>query len=171
MTTDMRDAINFHGKCTFANDVVLPEDTVVDANVNSAAAIAASKLQHQHPISVQIADDATAVAAGDQLLHICRSTGEFYDLRAAVVTVATGADRTVTIDVHKSTGGGAFATILTTTIVLDDDSTALTPVAAVVDATKSALVAGDILKLVWTVAGSAGNQAIGCVATANIIED
>ena len=171
MTTDMRDSINFHGKCTFANTVILPDDTVLDANVNSSAAIAASKLQHQHPISVQIADDAAAVVAGDQLLHVCRTTGEFVDLRAAVVTVATGTDRTVTIDVHKSTGGAAFATILTTTIVLDDDSTALTPVAAVVDATKSTLAAGDILKLVWTVAGSDAAQALGCIATANIIED
>lgn len=170
--SDIRGNQTFHGTITFAGDVVLPDGVVDDAAIHASAAIAATKLEHQHVLSRQLADDTTAIAAGDELLYIVRgAAGEVVSIEAAIVTAATGADRTVTVDLQKSTAGGAFSTVLTTTVNITNATTVLVPVAGVVNASTGALVDGDILKLVWTVAGSAGNQAKGLVCTINLRED
>ena len=113
----------------------------------------------------------SAVTAITRLLHISAVTGAVIGLKAAVMTAATGADRTVTVDLHKSTGGGAFATVLTTTILLNNASVARVAQNAVVNATLISLVAGDILEVVVTVAGSANDQAKGLVISAVIDEN
>jgi hypothetical protein len=171
MSTSFQDNITFSGICTFANNMVLAANCVNDANVGVNAAIDADKLQHRHPLSVELFPAATAITAGGKLLHISAVTGAVVALQAVAITAATGVDRTVVIDLQKSTGGAAFATVLTTTITLNASSVARVAQAAVVDATKISLAVGDLLQLVWTVAGSAGDQAKGLLVTAIIDEN
>lgn len=147
----------------------VPAGSVRNAGVAADAAIDASKLLHQYTVDRELFESATTVVAKTELLKIVRgATGTVVAFEAAVVTIATGADRTVNVDLQKSTGGGAFATILTGTILLDDGSTNLVPVAGVINT--PGLVDGDLLRVVVTVAGAAGNQAIGLVATLTMIE-
>jgi len=172
MTIDnIRSDRTYSGNINFAGTVALPNQTVDNNAVKNDAAISASKLQHQHPITAELAEETTAVVAIEKLIHISRVIGEVAALEAVVITAATGADRTVNIDLQKSTAAGAFATVLTSTLEFDDSSTALTVVAAVVDATEAPLADGDLLKLVITVAGSAGDQAIGLMATITLQEN
>ncbi len=60
----------------------------------------------------------------------------------------------------KSTGAGAFATVLASTLVFTNASVLRTAVAATLGATLTYVV-GDIFQLYVTVAGAAGNQALG----------
>ena len=150
--------------------ISLPAGTVKNAGVASDAAIEASKLEHQFSLDfAQV--PGTAVVAETRDLHIVQgTTGETLAVEAAITgVIATGADRTVTIDVHRSTAAGAFGSILTAAITLNDGSTLRQKVAATIQT--SALVAGDILRVIIAVAGSAGAQAQGLVVTTTVRED
>lgn len=81
------------------------------------------------------------------------------EFAAWIEVVATGADRTITVDLQKSTGAGAYATILSATIGFTNVSAVRTMVVGTFSNT--ALVAGNILRTVVTVAGAAGAQATG----------
>lgn len=137
-----------------------PASSIADSQVSASAAIQATKLQQQvRPYYFQ--DPASAIVAATVPLWIVRgATGLLIDLKASIVgTIATGADRTVTVDLHKSTGAAAFATVLGGTIGFTNASTLRVVSSASFSATS--LVVGDLLQLVITVAGAAGNQAKG----------
>ena len=132
-------------------------------DIGAGAAIAANKLVHQKTISVELFEAATAVAAVDRLISTHNATGTLRAIEGTIVVQATGADRTVDVDLHRSTGGGAFATVLSTKVLITDSTTILVPVPGVIST--SAIVAGDVYKLVCTVAGVASAQAKGLVVT------
>ena len=113
--------------------------------------------------SVELAEQASAVVAIEKLLFIANGAGTLDKLEATVITAATGADRTVNIDLLKSTAGGSFASVLTATLEFDNVDVALTPTEATLSTT--AYISGDIFKLTVAVVGAAGNQAIGLVAS------
>lgn len=146
-----------------------PAGAITDAMVSAAAGIQATKLEHQFPLPYEQLP-ASAVVAETRDIHIVHgATGSVVSFRAAITgTIATGADRTVNVDLQKSTGAGAFATILTGTILFNNGSALRTVASATISATT--LVAGDILRVVVTVAGAAGNQALGLIVTATIRE-
>lgn len=142
----------------------IPAGAVSDASVASGAAISASKIIHQYPKHYQ-QNTSAAVVADNQYSHIVNgATCTLAYVKAAVDTPATGADRTVNVDLQRSTGGAAFASVLTSTISFTNASTARTVVSGSI--ATAALAQGDILKWVVTVAGAAGNQAIGLIAEA-----
>lgn len=157
---------HFVGSVAFLSSVNLPDATVDDDAIESGANIAYSKTQTLFPL--RHTQTGTVVAASE-IVHVAHGDGALLSVEAVVSTVATGADRTVTVDVQKSTAGGAFATLLTTTIVLDDDSVVRVPEAGVVSGTPT-FIDGDILSIIVTVAGSAGAQAAGLCVTAMVYE-
>ena len=142
-----------------------------NSDIATSAAIAASKLKHQYSINKQIfAEGAEVVAVASDLLHIVYgTTGTIVAFEGIITTQATGADRTVDVDLQKSTGGGAFASITTTDIEITNSTTIRVPVSATLSNT--ALVDGDILRAVVVVAGSASAQAEGLLVTLTLIED
>lgn len=142
----------------------IPAGSVGNAGVAAGANIDASKLVHQ--ITERYQQNATAAVVGDnQYAHVVNgATCTLAYVKGAVDTPATGADRTVSIDLQRSTGGGAFTTALTSPLTFNNASTARTVTSGSI-ATAS-LAQGDILKWVVTVAGAAGNQAIGVIAEA-----
>lgn len=100
------------------------------------------------------------VANATQYFGPFRKAGVLQQLAAAITEViATGADRTVTIDLQKSTGGGAFASVLSSTLVFNSSSTLRLASLAALNTTT--FIAGDLFKLTVTVAGAAGAQAQG----------
>jgi len=139
-------------------------------DVATGAGIAATKVEHQQSIDRQLyAEGATIVALASELLHISQASGTLVGFEGAITTQATGADRTVNVDLQKSTGAGAFASITTTDIEIDNTTAIRTAVAGVLSST--GLIDGDILRAVVTVAGSAGAQAEGLVITLTLRED
>lgn len=163
--------IALHG--TFeATSQKYPAGSIGNDAISSATSdmIAADKVIHQFPLNAELAESSTAVANITKLIHTVNgATATIVGIEATVVTVATGADRTISVDLKKSTAGGAFATVLSATCDFTDASTALTPVAGTVSS--ASLVQSDLLELVVTVAGAAGNQAKGLLVTVFLRED
>lgn len=147
-----------------------PSGAISNAQISATADIDATKLEHQHFLNYQQVPGTAVVAATVDLAIVRGATGTVVAFQAAITgTIATGADRTVNVDLQKSTGAGAFATILSATLLFNNVSVLRTMVAAAI--ATPGLVAGDILRVVVTVAGAAGNQALGLIATATIRED
>jgi hypothetical protein len=131
----------------------------------------AERFEQQYRQAYQLYGPTTTVAALTQLLYAVRGrTAELLDAEAFITVVASGADRTITVDIQKSTGGGAFATVMTSTIDITNATTVRTAVAGVVAAGGLSLVDGDILQAVVTVAGAAGAQAQGLLLMLTIRE-
>lgn len=103
------------------------------------------------------------------MIHIARASGTLKAFEAIIATVATGADRTVTVDLQKSTGSGAFATVLSATIGFTNASAVRTIASGTISGTT--FVDGDIFQIVVTVAGAAGNQAQGLLVALNFEEN
>jgi hypothetical protein len=141
-----------------------PASSITNNSIVANAQIAASKTVRHESLNLEIAAPGTAITAATKLAHIVRgATGTLVGIQAAITTVATGADRTITVDLLKSSGGGAFATVLSSTIGFTNVSAVRTAVSGILSS--AGLVAGDILEIVVTVAGAAGAQAAGLLVT------
>lgn len=142
-----------------------------DVRSNNGTPFPAERFEQQHQITVELYGPTTTVAALTKWVYtFFGATGELLDVDAFIAVVATGADRTITVDVQKSTGAGAFATIMTATIGFTNASAVRTAVSGTLAAGAGTLVAGDILQVVVTVAGAAGNQATGLTVSLKIRE-
>ena len=137
-------------------------------SIAAGAAIAASKLKHQYTIDVELAEQGTEIAAIEKLLHIVRGTTATLVSFEGIIVVQGATSGTVNVDLQRSTAGGAFASITTTDIVLQYNSTILVPITATLSTT--ALVDGDILKAVVSVSGG-GTYPDGLLATLTLVED
>lgn len=145
-----------------AKTMSLSAGSVGNAEVKASAAIDATKLIHQIPLDYQQAPGSN-IAAATLDRHIALAAGNIVAIRAAITGVAAGGDREAIVDLQKSTGGGAFATVLTAPITLDDTAVLRTAIAGVISSAN--YVAGDILRFVITVAGASGTQPQGLVVT------
>lgn len=147
-----------------ARSMTLPTACVGDGQVQTGADVAAEKLIHIHAIPYNAQVPGSAIVAATVDLHIAKAAGNLMSLEAAITgAIATGADRTVTIDLHKSTGAGVFATVLSATIVFTNVSVIRTRSTATISS--AAFIDADIFRLIVTVAGAAGAQAQGLIVT------
>jgi hypothetical protein len=147
-----------------------PAGSISNGLISSSANIAASKAIRHQSIDVELFGPSTTVTALTKDIHIVRgSAGTLVGIEGVICgAIATGADRTIAVDLQKSTGAGAFATVLSSTVDFSNVSVLRTAVAGVLNST--ALLDGDILRLVVTVAGSASAQATGLLVTVTLEE-
>lgn len=133
----------------------------------------AEYIEHEHKISFGPADDATTVAAITKTLEAIHRTGEIVEISVTPITAPTGGDRAFTVDVKKSTGAGAFATILSSVVTVNSSSVSRTAQYATLSATAADLLLarGDMLQVVVAISGSSGTQGIGYVVTIRIREN
>lgn len=146
-----------------AASLLINNNSVTNEKIPQGAGIEATKLIHQFPLVVELFGPSTTVAAVSRVIHIARSTGVIVSMDAIVQTKATGADRTVSVDLKKGNSAGAYATVLSAPASFTDGSTNRAPVSGTL--LDDDYVDGDSLELVVTVAGAAGNQAIGLTVT------
>ncbi len=119
--------------------LAIPSLTIVDAMVNGAADIAASKLEHQHQISYA-QESATDVADEARVLHaVYGTTGSVLAFECGVVVAAAGA---ATVDVDLLKNG---VSILTAAIEINNATVIYTPKAGTIDT--AAVVDGDVLEV------------------------
>lgn len=150
------------GNWVFSGTVALPANSINENNLTTAALLPAAKLVARFAKDHRQASGAD-VAAKTELIHIAKYAGIVKSVEAAIDDAITG-DNTVVIDLKKSTGGGAFATVLSSALTINSASAAQTAIAATVDATKDDYVAGDVFEIVVTVTGT-GTQAQGLNVT------
>lgn len=145
-----------------AGNIALPASIVTNNSVQAGAGIAATKLQQQRDYcyAQESATDCTSEAR--VVRRVVGATGTLVAFRAGNV-VAAGAATTVTVDLKKN-----GSTVLSSTITLDNTTTAYTTVAAA-GFTSASLVAGDVLEIVITLAGS--NEPKGVFAQVTLRED
>jgi hypothetical protein len=108
--------------------------------------------------------DGVDVATETRIVHIANAAGTLAAVKAVVNQAAAGGDKNFTIDVKKSSGGGAYASMLSAAITMNSGNTARVAVAGTPGATPT-YVAGDVLEIVITTGGSTGNQAQGLAVT------
>jgi hypothetical protein len=150
--------------------IVLPAGTVNNTAVAAGSAgafIAATKLTHRVMLHHQVESTADG-AAGTWIVHATKGAATAISVTAMMVTKQTG-DKTITVDVKKSTGGGAAESMLNSVITLSSASTNLTPATTTFSST--AIAAGDILEIVVAVTGSTGDQGKGLAVTLMIDEE
>lgn len=156
---------DMHVRGTFSCErLVAPAGSISNDAIGAAAGVADSKLQHRHVL----VHSQIEIAAATQNLLAMRFDGEVLAIEAAI-TDAIVADRTITIDLQKSTGGGAFASILSTELVLDDASVLRELVAGVIQ--DADLLAGDILRLTVVVAFGLVVSGAGLLVTVTVREN
>lgn len=160
------DDYTFSGRVRFRQAPTFPNDAIPNSAIDGP--LDATKLEGEHNLTLSQAGD--IVASTDYLRAIYGATATLVAMEAAITeAIATGPDRTVTVDLLKSTVGGAFASILAAPIVFNNTSTLRALVTGAFSSTS--LVDGDILKLTVAVAGAAGAQAQGLICSVTIRED
>ncbi len=150
----------------------LPDSSIRNANI-AAGSVDSGKLGQEPALNYYQApgsDIATATAD----LHVCNVAGVVDSVQAAVTgVIASGvhalvhsrvSERSVTVDILKSTGGGAFASILTSVLTLNSSNTIRVPVDATI--TTTAFAAADLYRITVTqVAGTTGTRPQGLIVT------
>ncbi|MCC7421368.1 MAG: hypothetical protein IT428_13875 [Planctomycetaceae bacterium] len=146
-----------------ASNLMINENSVTKEKIPESAGIEATKLVHQHAVTVELFGPSTTVAALSKVIHIARSAGQVVAMEAIVQTKATGADRTIAVDLKKGNSASAYATVLSATANFTNGSTNRAPVSGTIS--DDDYVDGDSFQLDVAVAGAAGNQAIGLTVT------
>jgi hypothetical protein len=153
-----------------ANQIVLDLTGVVNSrSVASGSNLDETNLQHRHHVEFGQNGAADAAAATRVVYRAYKPS----TVLVAYVTpdvVPTGGTKTMTVDVKKSTAGGAWASILTATTTLDGTAVARTPVALSLSGSP-ALIAGDLLQIVITVGGSGGSGVQGFMVEIVVTEN
>lgn len=150
-----------------------PAGSIANAAIAAGSAgnyVTATKLGQQRVVTLELFESTTDCAALTiNIASIVGLTGVLTSFKAACITKAT-TDKTTTIDLKRSTGGGAFATMLSAVITKSTADTDRVFEAATLAST--ALVAGDILQAVVAVtAGTGGNQNKGLIVELVFTED
>ena len=170
MATVIDDTVLFTKSVAFRQPISFAAGSIGNAAITAAAGIASTKLQQQQTVVEELFGPTTTITAlTRQLAMINGGTCNLLKFRASLITVATGADRTVTVDLQRSTAGGAFATVLSATIGFTNGSTARTVVSGTIST--AAGVQNDLYQVVVTVAGAAGAQALGLIVALDFQQD
>ena len=161
--TRFDDDILFRGYVSLTGGVNLPAASVADANVAADAAVAATKLQHQHR-AAYAQESATGAASESRTIHVVvGATGTLQKFSAGCVVANIG-DDTVTVDLHIN-----GVTALSAVITLSSSESAYD----VVDATLSttAVTVDDVLEVVITAVHATGTLGKGVFASLDLFED
>lgn len=135
--------------------LTLPVNSVTDPSVVQGANIQATKLQHQRVMTYNTSTSGTAIANNTTCVYsVIASAGATVTAVKMVINVVPTSTDTVVCDVQRSTGLGAYSTILTSPITFNSSSTAKSVVTASLATTS--LNQNDLLQVVITGTNSSG---------------
>jgi hypothetical protein len=138
-----------------------PSGSITNAMVATNAAIAATKVAHQHRLVLSQSGTATSVT--QPIYHCYGATGTTIAVYAGSIAIAVGA-ATVTVDVKKN-----GTTILSGVVTLNSSSVARIGQAGTI--TVPALVAGDVLEVVTVATAGGGTLPTGLFVAVTVNED
>ncbi len=104
------------------------------------------------------------VASKTELVHVASYAGTINGFKVGISVAPTGGDKQYTVDLQKSTGGGAFASILSAVVTIDSGKSDRSVTAGTISSPTYA--AGDIFQVVVTASGTTGSQGQGVVCEA-----
>jgi len=145
------------------NTIPIPSGSITEAALKSTFRLPAAKGIHHFGKEHRQLGGAD-VAAKTDLIHIASYAGSVVAFKVVTITAPTGGDKAFTVDLKKSTGGGAVATILSAVVTVNSTSTSLVVQSGTISSAD--YVAGDIFEVVVAVSGSTGSQGQGVIAEA-----
>jgi len=158
---------HFPGAVIFSGTASLPAGTITNAMVNAAAAIAATKVVHQFPVSYKVPDGTTVAAtSGDGVpIHIVNASGgaTLVAVEVSCTDAPSGGDLTFTVDIQKADAAAAAATVMTSVITYPNATADYTVRPGTI--TTSAFDDGDTVLVQVAVSGSTGTQGEGLIVT------
>jgi hypothetical protein len=156
-------ALTVNGRLT-CDELLIPDGTVTDAMVNQAAAIAATKLEHQHEINFSQAHG-TAATAERRVIHtVYGGDASLVSISAGVTVACSGVGATITVDVYLN-----GTTVLSAPISIDRFTATYTPTYGAF--TETAAEADDVLEVVVTASAGAGTLGQGLFVSLIVYED
>ncbi len=141
--------------------ITYPANQIQNAAVASDAAIAASKLQHQHQPAY--AQPNAAAVDETRVLHVIGAIGTVVGFKAGSIAKAVG-NAVCTVDLKKN-----GTTILSSPITLDSSSANYTPQSATIAAAN--VVSGDVLTVVVDGTIGTGTLPTGVYCSVTLRED
>lgn len=132
---------------------------ITAADIAPGANLLETDVQHRRHLHYAVAGGADAAALTMLLGRMAKSGSIVSAYVTPDVVPATGT-KTMTVDLQKSTGGGAWTTVLSSTLTINGSSVARTPVAMSLSGTPTH-VAGDVYRINVTVGGSGGTGVQG----------
>lgn len=155
----------FNGGIVVVESFTAPDGTITAQMIAANAGVESTKLIHRFSESIELFGPSTTIAALTKLLRIARRGGSLVSLQAATSVQATG-DRSVTVDLQKSTGGGAFASVLSSPLSIPQATAVRTAVTGTIST--PSFVAGDIFQLVVALGGTTGSYPQGLIASCDV---
>lgn len=131
-------------------------------------AVPASKVIHQYAVHYAQAGGSAVVAATFPV-HTSYKDGTLVAVEVTPLVAPTGGDKAFTVDVKKGNQAGAFATVLSSVVTLDNTKADRQVLAA--NLTTTALADGDTLEVIIAVSGTTGTQGLGVLVTLTIQEN
>jgi len=136
-----------------------------DEWLNENGIVLPDYLTHMPPITYAQADGSSVVSQ-TMAVFTAPADGVIDSITVFNTVAPTGGDRQFTVDVKKSTGGGAFATVLDSVVTRNSsDADRGTETADLV--ADPSYVAGDSFHVVVTASGSSGTQGQGVLVQIN----
>lgn len=165
VATSMR---HFPHPVSFGGSVTFSQSSIGSSAIDASNPIVASKLYHRHAAFYSQATG-SSVAAATETLFIATADCVVNSVRVFVDTAPIGV-KTFTVDVKKSTAGGAFSSILSSVVTIDSGDTNRSVSVGTLSGTPT-LIATDVLQVVVAVAGASGTQALGMGVRVEIDEE
>lgn len=142
-----------------------PASCITNASIITGAGIDTSKMDHRHRKDVS---QVGTVADETRSIYIARAAGEVRSFEASLAGACVGG-ATVTLDLQKSTGGGAFASILSAPISFSNADAARSVKAGTISS--GAFVDGDVFQVVVDATTGGGTVGTGLIGDAEFDEE
>lgn len=157
--------IVFNGTCSFSQDPSLPSGAVGNNEIEASANIDASKLVcHRAVTNVFAAPTVEPAASTYVIVHIAQAAGTLIAFQGVNSGTLAGSTSTgFGLNLFKSTGGGAFSTVLSSTLRFDSTNTVRVATSGTISS--STFSAGDIFAMTCTLSGTstAARGAAACM--------
>lgn len=131
-------------------------------------ALPASKVIHQYAVQYGQAGG-SAVVAVTFPVHTFYRDGTLIAVEVTPLVAPTGGDKAFTVDVQKGNQAGAFATVLSSLVTINNTKADRQVVAGSLSST--AMADGDTLEVIIAVSGTTGTQGLGVLVTITIQEN
>lgn len=150
------------GKTTIVGQFAAPSGVITNAMIAAGAGIEASKVVHRFPLTYAQADGAS-VADATQTLYVAAAAGTVKSVEVGLGGAAAVGAATVDVDILKSTGGGAFASMLSAAITVDSSTVIRTSEVGTISS--GSYADGDILQVSVDATAGGGTLPQGIVVT------
>lgn len=141
------------GKASFSQTPNLPANSITNTMVTAGSSIDASKLiVHERQTYTFAQASVEPTASTFVVIHIAEAPGTILNFSAVVTGTLPGTTNEVQTNLFRSTAGGAFATVLSSTVLVSSTATLRVKTAGTIASTT--YTTGDLLAVNCTLAGT-----------------